>query len=365
MSWMSDNYEKVALGGGAVLALALAFLGWSTASSVDEEFQNPVTGRGNNDTDVPGAEQIPGAISAIQSGHKWTPAEIDGRQLDLFTGIPLFAKRGEKDPVDLWTAAPIHPPIPNTWFLKYRVDIGYADSAERDPDGDGFSNLEEFQAKTDPSDPKSHPALIAKLSYKDQEKTTWLLKWTSELEGDKITMKCRDSRCKGMEFGMAMESAAPVGGVFEFKEYRGTKCPLSGRFKLLKIEERTDKNPQTGVEKTMKYAIIEDQMPNKKGMTYEVPRRMATSQIPKYIHYDRTAVFDLKAAGFQGKPFKVKERTAFALPPGSKNKRFFLKEVTDEKVTVEIRDAAGNVKQTVEIPKGGFPSIDLSTYKEQ
>jgi len=364
MSWMSENYDKAALGGGAVVALALAFFGWSAANSVDEELQNPVSGRGSDITAVPGAEEIPGTISAMEAGHKWSQAVVSERPLDLFTGIALFAQRGEKDPVDLWTHAPIHPPIPNRWFLDYRIDIGYADSADRDPDDDGFTNMEEFQGKTDPSDAKSHPALIAKLSYVDQDVVQWLLRWSSELD-DKNVFKCLDSRCRGKEFGMDMQKAVGVGDVCEFKDSRSVKCPLSGRFKLVKIEERTEKNERTGVEKTMKYATMEDLKPNNKGITFEVPRRMTNTQKPKFVRYDRTAVFELKAAGLQGKKFKVEERTAFALPPGAQNKNFFLKEVTDDHVTVEVRDASGAATQTLTIPKGGLPDIDLSTFKEK
>ncbi len=364
MSWMSDNYEKVALGGGAAVALALAFFGWSAASAVDDELQNPVTGRGDDDTSVPGAEEIPGTISAMEAGHQWRQATVNDRPLDLFTGIALFAKRGEKEPVDLWTAKPIYPPIPNRWFLDYRLDIDFADSAERDPDGDGFSNLDEFHGKTDPSDEKSHPALIAKLSYADQDVASWLLRWSSEMD-DKNVFKCLDSRARGKEFGMEMEDAVKIGDVCKFKTVREVECPLSGRFKLAKIEERTEKNERTGVEKTMKYATFEDLKPNNKGITYEVPRRMTNIQRPNFVHYDRTAVFDLKAARYEGKTFKVEERTAFSLPPGAKEKPFFLKEVTDEKVTVEVRDASVSVTETLEIPMKGFPEIDLSTFKSE
>jgi hypothetical protein len=364
MSWMSENYEKAALGGGAAVALALAFFGWSAASSVDENLQNPATGRGDNTTAVKGAEEIPGTISAMKAGHKWSPAVVNDRSLDLFTGIPLFAKRGEKDPVDLWTAQPIHPPIDNQWFLKYRIDIGFADSAERDPDGDGFSNLEEFQAKTDPSDPKSHPALIAKLSYVDQEKVQWMVRWSSELD-DRSVFKCRDSHFPGKDFGMKMEDAVKPGEICKFKDLRDKKCPLSNRFKFVEIQERTEKNKRTGEKKTMKYAIMEDLKPNKKGDRFEVPRRVPTARLKQLIHQDRTAVFELKAAGHQGKTFKVEERTVFALPPGAKEKRFFLKEVTDKNVTVEVRDASGAAMKTFVIPKGGLPDIDLTTFKSE
>jgi len=364
MSWMSDNYEKAALGGSALVALALVFFGWSAANGVDDELQNPVTGRGDDNTAVPGAEEIPRTISAMEAGHQWNQATLKDRPLDLFTGIALFAKRGEKEPVDLWTAAPIHPPIPNRWFLDYRIDIGFADSPARDPDGDGFSNLEEFQAKTDPSDAKSHPPLIAKLSYVGQDVVQWLVRWSSEV-GDKSTFKCRDSHYPGKDFGMRVEDAVGPGDILKFADLRKVKCPLDNRFKLIEIQERTVRNERLKTDEVKSFAIMEDLKPNKMGDRFEIPRRVTQAQLPSLIHFDRTAVFELKAAGNQGKKFKVEERTAFSLPPGAEKKPFFLKEVTDEKVTVEVRDGSGAVKETLVIPMNGFPKIDLTTFKSE
>ena len=58
----------------------------------------------------------------------------------------------------------------------------------------------------------------------------------------------------------------------------------------------------------------------------------------------------------EGKEFKVEEYTAFALPPDSAKKDYFLKEVTPGSVTVEYVDPSGE-KKTVEIPKGETPDL--------
>ena len=352
MSWMSDNYEKVIFGGGAVVALALAFFGWRVSSGVEDELVNPATGRGKDFVAVAGAEKLPGVISSMQSPHQWQQAVIDERPLDLFTGIALFAKKDSSDPVDLWKDPPVHGSIPNRWFLDNRIEIGFADSAQRDPDRDGFKNLEEFDAGTLPNDPKSHPALIAKLTYVSQEVKEWLLMFSMDIGADQNQFKYIHQDRPGKQIGMGMNQMAKPGDILGFKEPGAG----DGRWKLLKVEEKEMMNERTKTMETLKFAVIEEQKANKKGDVFEVPRKMPNAEKPKHIRRDRKAVLELRAIGFTGKTFKVEERTTFALPPGGKVKNYFLKEVTDESATVVIAEEDGQ-KKTVVIPLGQFPDL--------
>jgi len=59
-----------------------------------------------------------------------------------------------------------HPPVPNEWLEQFGLPITEGDVLNQDPDGDGFSNLEEWQSKTDPTDRNSHPAFFTKLRMK-------------------------------------------------------------------------------------------------------------------------------------------------------------------------------------------------------
>ncbi|MFH1477480.1 MAG: Amuc_1099 family pilus-like system protein [Verrucomicrobiota bacterium] len=52
--------------------------------------------------------------------------------------------------------------IPDEWELRYGLNPN-ADDALQDADGDGFTNLEEFQALSNPRDADSHPAFAEKL----------------------------------------------------------------------------------------------------------------------------------------------------------------------------------------------------------
>ena len=54
--------------------------------------------------------------------------------------------------------------LPDEWEKKHGFNANDASDANADADGDGFTNLEEFQAKTDPKDGKDHPDYLDSLS---------------------------------------------------------------------------------------------------------------------------------------------------------------------------------------------------------
>lgn len=64
--------------------------------------------------------------------------------------------------------------MPNEWELQYGFNPNDAKDAALDADGDGFTNLEEYEAKTDPRDPKSHPDYLDFVSVQGALKQTFL-----------------------------------------------------------------------------------------------------------------------------------------------------------------------------------------------
>jgi hypothetical protein len=53
--------------------------------------------------------------------------------------------------------------ITAAWKLKYGFSIEDPNLKEQDADNDGFANMEEYLAGTDPTDPKSRPSILVKL----------------------------------------------------------------------------------------------------------------------------------------------------------------------------------------------------------
>ncbi len=350
MSWFSTNYEKAALGGAVAIALGLADMGWSKLGSVETDFPDELKGAGNNNAAVRDADLIPKALASLKLDRSWERALTGDRPVDLFTGIPLFVPSAAPETtIDLagLDAVVVHPPITNRWWLENRLDPGFGDSPVRDPDQDGFSNLEEFNGKTDPNNDKSYPPLIAKLMYVKDESLGWVIR-PSFGDGGKFPFKYKDTKGDVNQTGAA-DMIEPNGMFF-------AKPPMANRFKLLGSEVRKELNKATNVEKEITIVRIEDQRPNKKGMIYEFPSPLSEERMNEHTKWDRTAVLSLEALGQQGKDFKVEENMKFSLPSDGAKKDYLLKSVTPDSITVEYTDAAGE-KKSVTISKGSLPKM--------
>lgn len=57
-------------------------------------------------------------------------------------------------------------PIPDRWFIDHGLNVTDPLVAGQDPDGDGFTNADEFRAQTDPKNKESHPPYYTKLWFK-------------------------------------------------------------------------------------------------------------------------------------------------------------------------------------------------------
>lgn len=64
--------------------------------------------------------------------------------------------------------------MPDEWEKRYGLNPDDAGDANLDKDQDGFTNLEEYQAGTDPTDPKSHPDYLDSLKIELPLKETFL-----------------------------------------------------------------------------------------------------------------------------------------------------------------------------------------------
>lgn len=78
--------------------------------------------------------------------------------------------------------------IPLQWLMENNINIKSSTVGLDDPDGDGFSNKLEYDSKTDPRDPASHPPFFGRLRLKSFDLIPFRLKFQSynELEGAKV-----------------------------------------------------------------------------------------------------------------------------------------------------------------------------------
>lgn len=253
MSWFAKNYEKAAIGGAAVAALGFAALGYLKVSGVPEDFNIPVLGDGNNKVEVAGADLVTKATSSSARQLVVPEQEAAGRPVDLLTGIPLFIHRDNPGVViNLYEAPPVHPPIPNKWWIEHRLDPGFADSPQRDSDADGYSNLEEFLAKTSPIDANDHPSLLDKLKFVDVESLKWSLR-PGFPTVDKASFKYYEE-----DRPMEPKAKNPVGVDTAPGELFFPGEVAKNRFKFLGLETVREMNTRINIEENVTYAKIED-----------------------------------------------------------------------------------------------------------
>lgn len=302
---LSDNYEKVVLVLAILVAVGLGTMAYMNIGKLEGDFDTP-GGRMQDAPKLPGVPQITTASANLTKPHEWDKGDVGDREVDMLTGIPWFLSKDEMKEVDLGNPneEPVHPPIPNSWWLENNIDPGFKDSPQRDPDGDGFTNEEEYLAKTSPNDAKSFGERITKVELVKLIKEPYRLELSSESDGkyvvkyeDLFTGKQRRNRSDYIPAGDEQ------GSVF-FKN-----LPAQFRFNLIKVERRKIENPRTKVMEEKLFATVEVLNGPKKGTQYEFARGNRN-----YIVRDYKVMLVLNATGEGGNQFEVLENDTFALP---------------------------------------------------
>ena len=332
MSWFSNNYEKAALGGSVLIAVALGAIVFKNKGEIEDAFSID-SPKKNNKTTVDGLPDITIVRDSFRNVHEIHQADIDGRKVDLFTGVALFSKRDDpSNPVDLLKSEAVHQGIANIWWLKYGLDPGFSDSPDRDPDKDGFSNREEFKAGTDPTVFKSHPDPYIKLAV-TSVKTTQIHLKPADFGGGSFMFKLQDRNERDHNKMPSAAGGIKAGSIIEFE-----KDLMKRRFKFVRVfEVEIQKN---GMAQKVKRWEIEDLKPNKAGTKYLFDRRGAMIGFPnrKSAIMDSTIELTLEALGQTGSPFKLEENNRFSLPfdPEATEKPYLLKKVDLANKTVEV-----------------------------
>ena len=227
--------------------------------------------------------------------------EQDGRLIDIMQGD-----------------AEIFPGIPNKWIKQYNLDYMDRKLPERDPDSDGFSNLEEFRAQTNPRDPASHPAAWTKLRLVAIKPEQLRIKFqtVTDSEGDEI---------KEVQINtIGSNDASARRGVTKFYKIGD----------MIRISER-DASGAT-VETETPFKLIRAQMRGPNGDPEIVVQNTADG---KEIRLEREKVKDSPYSLVtlrdvrNGQEFQLRSGDDFELPEAG---RYKLIDVTEEKA--QIRD---------------------------
>lgn len=249
MNWVKQKYDILLLAVATLLLVSNA--GWIAMNRMEPvQVQAALTVPKENAIPPLNLDAVRQAAALADSPAKWK-SNTDRPQGTPERGSLLVSRRyllkdGKLiDPLAEGSDQ-LHPPITNDWLLANGLDYTDMNIKEKDADGDGFSNLEEFEKHTNPNDPKDAPASFNKLKLVGFKPVPFRLEFKGDPsgEGKEFQINLKDlkgsARSQYRKIGEQIEGAPYKILKYEFKEgpnERGVTVNLS---------ELTVQNTETG-----------------------------------------------------------------------------------------------------------------------
>jgi hypothetical protein len=161
MDWLRENYDRAAVLAASLFLLLCAVFIFLGANGFDEKFAGLENAPAPNQKIPAGrSAELADVMKRLENPPQWTFSSRSG----LFVPERHFiGANGE--PATLQNTL-LHPPVPNEWLEEFGLPITDPDVLSQDPDGDGFTNLDEWQGHTNPTEKNSHPPYYAVLKLK-------------------------------------------------------------------------------------------------------------------------------------------------------------------------------------------------------
>ncbi len=157
IDWIKANYDRVAVIAAAAFLFISAVCIWWSAIEFGNRLVTPQPSRRKSASQPPVAVELDRAAEQLQHPAQWKARTRSG----LFVPEKHFI--GADGLLATLQNTQVHAPVPNDWVEKYSLPIEDADVLDQDPDKDGFTNLDEWQGNTDPTNKDSHPDYVTKL----------------------------------------------------------------------------------------------------------------------------------------------------------------------------------------------------------
>jgi hypothetical protein len=157
LDWIKAHYDRVTLIAAAILLFISAIAIWWSAIQFGNRLVTGLQPRAKTASQPAVAVELDRAAEQLEQPAQWKGSTRSGlfvpeRHFIGADGLPATLHNTQ-----------VHPPVPNEWFEKYGLHVEDADVLDQDPDKDGFTNLDEWQGSTDPTDKNSHPDYLTKL----------------------------------------------------------------------------------------------------------------------------------------------------------------------------------------------------------
>src|SRR6266851_5096361 len=202
MNWIRAHYDRVALFAAAAFLFVCSISIWHSAVGFGEDFAvRPIGAPLKGASPLAKAVELDAAAQKLNQPPQWT---FSGRS-GLFVPEKHFIG-ADGLPATLQTTM-VHPPVPNEWLEQFGLPIADADVLDQDPDGDGFTNFDEWQGHTNPIDKNSHPDYLSKLKMKSFNEEPFRLMFSSWV-GDTFAINTIDLK----EPTQFLKIGATIGG---------------------------------------------------------------------------------------------------------------------------------------------------------
>ncbi|MCB1209092.1 MAG: hypothetical protein KDK97_07180 [Verrucomicrobiales bacterium] len=323
MQKKQGNYEKVLLSIAAIIAIGVA--GWLYWLS--QGFSETLTTRSvaaqNEMGEIP-IDKVKQATERFSNVYNWISPERAKKPVPLNKSIRLIYN-GSDSLVDLLLEdQPLRPPLTNEFLVKYNLpDLLASNLIDLDPDGDGFSNLEEFKAGTSPRDKMDTPPITDKLFLKERVQHDYIVELRSSQMPVQVGRTAPEPRANRF-----VEIDKPFG--FD----KGVN-----RFIAKKFESKTVKNERTQVEEDKAELVVLDTATNETFVLVKgTPLNLAA--------YEARFEFWL---GTTVQEFTVKKGENFQIP--GTGKTFRVISVEEDSAIISSVDGSGNYGPQIPIKR--------------
>ncbi len=305
MKWIKQNYDRFVLAllsAGLLACAALLFNNVRSYNLVFDGLKGEVTQNRTLPVNV-NPKDVATEQKNLDNPDGWAVRLVNGRRLPVFVSVPYIAKGDVL--IDPYTDDPkgmLHPPVPNAWLIEHGQDMLAQNVLDQDSDGDGFTTLDEFNAKTDPADAKSHPPYWTKLVLTRFVRIPFRLRYDAGAGPFQINTLDLDSPTQFLKIGDLV---------------KGTK------FKVVKFE--------------VKHAVVDGINKDVSEITLVNTETNEPIILPKQTDVDSPTTYAVLTYLWTGKPFAVKKNQEFTLKPED-NVKYRCVELSDVDVKVVKED---------------------------
>jgi hypothetical protein len=318
MTWIKQNYDQFILAIFAVLLAALSGYLIYNAKSFPQVFAGIETEPFHNNKIPPlDMSAIQSSAAALKNPAAWNLNDTEG---SLFISIPYIVSPDGQSLIDPRNSpTPLHPPVPNKWLIDNKLDILDNNILNEDPDGTGFTVLDDWKNVTgtgadsvDPQDKTQHPPYWTKLRLLQYIKQPFQILFESY---DASNPKDVQFQINTLDYNQPTQFLS-IGDTIA-----GPKP-----FKLIKFEHKTVMDPSTQSEKDVSELTIQN---TQNGDTVVMVLGEKANSPDSYASFRYL---------WNNTDFQVKKGQAFALLPEStptNNVRYKLIDITDTEALIE------------------------------